>query len=326
MKKTILIISRKQDVHVDIIIDKLYELNCDVFRLNTEEFTNNFSLTLKNNTNNELNGTITNLSTNKNVKINNIWKAWYRKPEDFNISENIQNTEAINFIKKESQQALHFVYNFPGLKWLNHPDDIRKAERKYLQLQIAKNNGLSIPPTIITNNKIEAETFFNSHPNLICKVLHSIIVTENEPYYSSYTHKINKNNFYNFLNNINLCPVLFQEYIDKKYEIRSTIVNGKVFSCKIDSQSSKESKIDFRLASNISDIPHEQIQLPKNIDNALISITTYFGLKYSAIDLILNKNNEYIFLEINPNGQWYWIEILTKMKISDEIIKTLLLE
>lgn len=326
MKKTILIISRQQDVHVDIIIDKLYKLNCNVFRLNTEDFTSNFSLTLKNNINNELCGTITNLSTNKSIKINDIWRAWYRKPEDFNISKSIQNIEAINFIKKESQQALHFLYNFPGLKWLNHPDDIRKAERKYLQLQVAKKNGLSIPSTIITNDEVEAKKFFNSYPSLICKVLHSIIVTENEPYYSSYTHKIDKSNFYDFLNNINLCPVLFQEYIDKKYEIRSTVVNGKVFSCKIDSQSSEESKIDFRLASNISEIPHESIQLPKYIDDALISITTYFGLKYSAIDLIFNKNNEYVFLEINPNGQWYWIEMLTDMKIADEVISTLLLE
>jgi glutathione synthase/RimK-type ligase-like ATP-grasp enzyme len=34
------------------------------------------------------------------------------------------------------------------------------------------------------------------------------------------------------------------------------------------------------------------------------------GLEFGALDLIVTPDNEYVFVEINPNGQWAWIQQL----------------
>jgi len=101
-----------------------------------------------------------------------------------------------------------------------------------------------------------------------------------------------------------------------------TVVGNKVFATAIHSQDHNETKIDWRLWDIITDIDlkHTKIELPSDISEKCINITKSFNLSFSAIDLILSKDNEYYFLEMNPNGQWAWIEEKTGYPIRDTII------
>ncbi|WP_345005774.1 hypothetical protein [Snuella lapsa] len=111
---------------------------------------------------------------------------------------------------------------------------------------------------------------------------------------------------------------IFQNEISKEYELRVTVVNGKIFAAKIDSQSNDNTKLDWRKGR----LKFSRYRLPQHIEEMCLRITSKLNLNFGAIDLIKTKNN-YVFLEINPNGQWVWIENDTGLNISDEIINFL---
>ena len=89
-----------------------------------------------------------------------------------------------------------------------------------------------------------------------------------------------------------------------------------VFSAKIYPLSEK-AKIDFR--TDYNNLKHEIFKLPKDIEKKLLVINKYYNLNYSAVDLIEDKNGNIYFLEINPNGQYLWIEEVLGLPISSAI-------
>lgn len=61
---------------------------------------------------------------------------------------------------------------------------------------------------------------------------------------------------------------------------------------------------------------HEIIDLGKSVDDNLVRLIKSFGLTFGAVDLVLTPSDDLVFLEVNPNGQWAWLEVLTGAPIS----------
>lgn len=122
----------------------------------------------------------------------------------------------------------------------------------------------------------------------------------------------------NFDDDISLSPVYLQEYENKKYEVRLTVINSLLFAVRIDS----EDKLDWR--RSYDKIRYTLIECPKNIEILCLKILNDFGLVYGAFDFIVNENDEWVFLEVNPNGQWQWLEVELNLSISKEIINYLI--
>jgi glutathione synthase/RimK-type ligase-like ATP-grasp enzyme len=113
-------------------------------------------------------------------------------------------------------------------------------------------------------------------------------------------------------------PVTFQEYVAKRAELRVTVVGDRVFAAEIDSQASPRTRHDWRHYDNTR-ARYSVHALPPDVEALCVAVTRALGLCYGAIDLILTPDGEYVFLEINPNGQWAWVEELTTMPIADAI-------
>src|SRR5690606_33734614 len=124
--------------------------------------------------------------------------------------------------------------------------------------------------------------------------------------------------FYENLDSIKLAPVFLQKYIPKKYELRISVFGNDIFPCLIDSQSNEVSKIDWRKIEP-SEIKHKIVKIPKEISSKLINYNSLLGLDFGMFDFIVTNDNEYYFLENNPNGQWFWIELLTGAKLSESM-------
>ena len=120
-----------------------------------------------------------------------------------------------------------------------------------------------------------------------------------------------------------MAPVMAQEYVPKKLELRVTIVGEKIFTCAIYSQGSEKTKIDWRHYDS-EKVKHEIFKLPKEIEHKILLFMKEAGLKFGAIDMILTPKDEFVFLEVNPSGQFGWIEDLTGMPISKSIAELLI--
>ncbi|MNS34319.1 RimK-like ATP-grasp domain protein [compost metagenome] len=113
-------------------------------------------------------------------------------------------------------------------------------------------------------------------------------------------------------------PIFLQKYINKKYEVRYTVVDKEHFVCKIDSQKSEISKIDWR-RYDLQNTPHSIIQPPEEIKRSINKMMKEFNLVYGALDFIVSEDDSWYFLEINPSGQYLWIEDLTGLEITNSI-------
>jgi hypothetical protein len=114
-----------------------------------------------------------------------------------------------------------------------------------------------------------------------------------------------------------------QELIPKKYEIRSFVFSKKIFSMCIFSQNSEESKIDFRSINGINNIRCVPYKLPKEIEFKIIRFLEEKKLDSGSFDFVVTPNNQHIFLELNPVGQFDWLSYHCNYKIESFIANTI---
>ena len=133
-----------------------------------------------------------------------------------------------------------------------------------------------------------------------------------------FTTLLEKEHF-DLMENTESCPLSLQKNIKKSADVRVTIVGNQIFSARIDSQMLKETSIDWRKGNSLA-LTYEKNDLPLDIQSRCIDLVKTLDLEFGAIDLVLDLHGNYIFLEINPNGQWAWIETRLNYDISGAII------
>ncbi|GEL12033.1 RimK-like ATP-grasp domain-containing protein [Flavobacterium glycines] len=303
--KTILIITHKEDYTSDFVINKLNLRNVKYKRFNCEDI------------------------INKNYKIDNNFKlefdgetnfgsVWFRRTK-LPIIEN-QNLAEKAYLLSEYESLLKNLFSTIDAKWLSNPFSIYQAENKLYQLRLAKSLGFKTPNTLVTNSKEDLKTFyFNNSKSVIIKPLSQSRINNNNETEYIFTN-ILKESHIEELEKYDLTPCIFQEKIEKSIELRVTVVGKNVFTAGVNSQILEATKTDWR-KEKLEFYPEE---IPNDIKEKCISLVKMLNLKFGAIDLIKDKEGNYIFLEINPNGQWAWIENETGLNISDSIINELL--
>jgi glutathione synthase/RimK-type ligase-like ATP-grasp enzyme len=197
---------------------------------------------------------------------------------------------------------------------------IRIAENKITQLNLANEIGFKIPQTVISNSPDDVIGFVEGRKtDVVIKPVKSGFIGGDEVLFTNVLDKeaINKPD------RIMKIPSIYQECVKKKYDIRVTIFGNKVFPVEIHSQESSESRVDWRKSNDLNMQQREHV-LPKDIEDKCLKMTKRLGLQFGAIDLILTPENEYFFLEINPNGQWAWLEQRTNYHLTDALIDLLL--
>jgi glutathione synthase/RimK-type ligase-like ATP-grasp enzyme len=124
------------------------------------------------------------------------------------------------------------------------------------------------------------------------------------------------------LDYVGVCPTLFQQYIAKATELRITVVGNSVFAAEMYTQIDPRTTIDWRRGSPVA-VPHRPVTLPPAVERCCLELVHRLGLTFGAIDMVRTPDGEFVFLEINPNGQWAWIEGLTGLQIAKKIAEVL---
>jgi glutathione synthase/RimK-type ligase-like ATP-grasp enzyme len=315
MPKKILLVTNEEDPHADIVI-KL--LGSTVFRLNTESILKSFSISALLDSTNKERVYLEN-SLSQKLFLDQISSLYYRRPEkpafkkEFSLSD-IQIGEAWGAL-------FHFLHSLNHVPWMGHPFFDKINSSRILQLRTAKKYGFKIPDTLISRKIDEIHDFLKKHNKVAIKPIHERGKTVNgfwTPYFTEVRFAADilsigddiLTNSYNYM----------QEYIEKKREWRVTVVGDKIFPCVIESQKNKKAMFDWRM-EDVDNLEHYYEPLPENIVNAILNYMKKLNLNFGAIDLIETTSGEWCFLECNPNGQWLWIELKTKMKISEAIAK-----
>lgn len=312
----LLILTDKFDEHANLIIRKLNEDKINFFRLDLDVNSLRHTKITFDGCNwivNNKNG----ICDLKDVKC-----VWARRAfVELTLEEQNEKDNDFKIWKNEWNKTLLGLYlSLGNVKWLNPLRKSYKAENKYLQMELAKEIGLKMPEIIVSNNSNELKDFCaRNNDNVVLKLMSQEFYETEEGFKGLYVNKINCEDLKEFKEE-NENPIVLQEYVDKLYEIRYTVVGEEHLVCKIDSQKSKIANIDWR-RYDIANTPHFKIEPPKEIQSMVKKLMEKLQIEYGALDFIVSKNGEWYFLEINSMGQWLWIEELTGLDISGAIIK-----
>ena len=205
--------------------------------------------------------------------------------------------------------------------WVNRPEANAQADCKPVQLQQAMSHGLHVPPTLITNRLESALDFQKLHKDIVCKSMHSGVVPHGITQRSLFTQRLDSDALAS-LDVLGPEPYLLQAFIDKIADIRVTVIGHQTFACRIDSQQQIEAAVDWR-QGRVDDLQHDPFDLDDALTERLVALVSSFGLRFAAIDLVVDQNGDYVFLEVNPNGQWAWIEQLTGQPIASALVDEL---
>lgn len=313
----ILLITNKGDITTDFIVKRLSEMKVNFYRLNTEDLFNVVSLNF-NFYKDEF--TLNHIEKDIKIDLRKIKSVYYRRPLLPNIKQIDLSTGEENFILSEMNNCLEGLYKILNSAfWICPVFAIREAESKIYQLQIAKELGFSIAPSLITNQNISAKEFLDEF-NSIVKPIKTGLIEEKGKEKIIFTSLFDNASD---LQRIQSCPTYFQKFINKTTDIRVTVIGNKVFPAQILSQDFNETKVDWRKGDRIK-LKYERIELPEKITKQCIQLTKKLGLNFGAIDFVKDDMNNYIFLEINPNGQWAWIEKQLGYNLSHELSNLLI--
>jgi glutathione synthase/RimK-type ligase-like ATP-grasp enzyme len=199
-------------------------------------------------------------------------------------------------------------------------DRIRASSFKPLQLSLAQRLGMQTPYTLITNDPSALQAFYRKcDGKIICKPLYggNIGVTSDE-WDAIYTSMVTQDDMQH-KEQVRYQAHQFQQFVDKDYELRVTVVGSQVFAARIDAP---PGNTDFR--TDYPHLVHSVYQLPPPLEEACVKMVKTLGLNYGAIDIMRDKNGIYYFLEINPAGQYHWIEYYTGLEITKAIVNLLI--
>jgi len=311
----LLIITNKKDYTADFVISDLIKKDVPYFRFNTEDFPNIYNIMWDYDN-------IKIKYESKTLDLKNVDAIWYRKPINPEVDLQLDKKER-EFVVREIREALSGIWKQINGSWVNHPDKITNASNKLHQLQTARKIGFLVPETIVTNDVNQLIDFIGNGDvkEYIIKPIHSGLVDE-ETSRIVFTNKLDISDT-DKLRNIKYCPSIVQEYIKKEIDVRVTIFGDQVFSTAIYSQNNINTLYDWR-KDNMLSLKHKPLKLPNEIEEMSLKLLEYYDLKYGAFDFVKSRNGDYFFIELNPNGQWAWIEHLTKQPMREALINLLL--
>jgi MvdD family ATP-grasp ribosomal peptide maturase len=224
----------------------------------------------------------------------------------------------------EARAAAHGMLASLKAFRMDHLHHIRHAENKQLQLQLARELGMDIPRTLTTNDPNAVHAFAKScEGGIVTKMLSAFAIYEEGKELVVFTNPVKPEDLAD-LSGLSLCPATFQELIPKSLEIRVTVVGHRVMSAAIDSQVSARAAHDWRREGARMLQDWQPYQLPLEVEEKILRLMDYFSLNYGAIDIILTPDDRHVFLELNPCGEFFWLEQTPGLPISDAIADLLL--
>lgn len=259
--------------------------------------------------------------------------VWFRKPYHwwFQLTDEYhklpqQTKDLIDYKRKQVSAAISLYVahlRTQGVPIVPDPSAVHELTySKAHQLHVAHQCGLRTPKTLQTSSKEAIRAFVNAHPQAIIKNLHSTGFLRGELFRDvGATTRVNVTNLDDYLSaKATPFPMIVQEEVQNKIDIRVTCVDDTVFAVSMRSKRTS-TPLDVRLLEH-GDVQYESLSLPSTVIQQLLAINKTLGLRYAAVDLAYVPDTDtHYFLEVNPYGQYMFVEDATGLPITKTIVQ-----
>lgn len=313
----ILIISSEYDVSSNLVISWLSKIKANFIRFNSEQISTLNVLCLGNKS--------SYLKINE-IDFDKVSIVWHRRGRLRLIAKELSNLGNITrYLKKEEDALIKSIEEYSRINGHYIGSYLKEVENyKINHLIYAKKAGLIIPETLLTTKKEELLDFYYLHKKIITKdIRYPINISFPDGNLSSVgTFLLSENMILDMSNDF--APALVQNYIEKQFEIRYFFHDDLRYAMAIFSQNDNKTKIDYR---NYNEkVPNRCVpfKLPDDIIENLNQFIKLSDLRTGSIDLIFTKSKEFVFLEVNPMGQFDWLSKNCNYYIEKNIAENLM--
>lgn len=307
-----LIVSSTIDFSTDLVCYQLMKDNEKFYRLNRDEFCKHKIIV-------DLQRKLMVISIDGEeyeAQFDNLKGIFFRAPVFLRTQSKAELTVHEQLEKNQWSSFLRNLIIFKKAKWVNNPVSTYCAENKLFQLCIAEECGLLVPDTFVSNC-----TDFNLDFNkkYIVKSLDTALFydVKNKKEMFTYSNVVTGAELQEY--DLTSAPIFIQEFLNPKVDCRVTYVAGTIFPVKI-LQNGQGMYGDWR--GRKEELEYIPFRLPADVEAAIYKLMKKLDLNFGGIDLAI-VNEKYYFIEVNPTGEWGWLEVKTGMNISETIKKAL---
>lgn len=318
----ILIISNRLDFTADCVVREIRKRGLGFARLNTDEFPSQAYGIARFGDAKHPSRTLRWLNRDRTLDWNQVSAVLYRRPVPLVPPDGISEPALRQFCRDESYDFLRGLWFSLRCHWMSHPEAVRMAEHKVYQLGIAESIGLPVPRTLVSNDPGAILEFFHScRKGMIVKPLYLGFIDDPANPQAIFTSVVSENDMAEIATAA-AAPSIYQEQVDKVLDVRVTVVGERLFVAGIEAPTLPPNIPDWRYLP-ASELRHFEYQLPSGLAQACLELVRRLGLDFGAIDLAVDTAGSIHFLEINPNGQWVWLEDLLGFPICSAIVDRL---
>jgi glutathione synthase/RimK-type ligase-like ATP-grasp enzyme len=227
------------------------------------------------------------------------------------------------FIKEYQTYRQLFFNALQRVPWMNPMQaDHAVGSDKLQQLRVAYAVGLTVPASVFTNDALVLRDFFDRCDKQVVMKLHNALSKSMKGDGAFFPTTRLTGAYLEQLDLLTYCPMIFQEYIPKAYELRIAYVDGICFAGKLP-YAEGAGPTDWRTLTS-GDVQWQSYELPVPVQQKIGKLMKNLGLFFGAIDMIRHTNGEYVFLEVNPQGEWGMLQKYIGYPIGETIAEKLI--
>lgn len=308
----LLVLTTRDDATTDFLFTYLEARNLPRFRLNLEDLKDtrlSFSA--------DRDGLRQFIRTpHHEVSLDDVEAVWLRRLAAPEVLESIDERFR-GFVADEIRHTLEGMLAGCDARWVNPLWTIHIAERKLHQLKVAREHGFTVPATLASNEGNELIRFAEEVENgVICKPMSRSLLATDEEELAVYTHRVEPDELREWQAELSQCPTLLQEFVGGT-DVRVTVIGKDVYAVAVESE--EEAHLDWRHRDNV--LSYSVRDLPGEVESKIRGMMDVLDIVYGAFDFVLTDDGKWYFLEVNPAGQWAWLEIELDLPMRESFAK-----
>ncbi len=320
---TVLVVTRTEDEFcTPRVLDAIRARGGEVFRLDTDRYPTEVTLSVSM----DSAGTDAVLTDgDRALRLADVTAVYHRRDETGQRLPTDMDSALRGHSVAEARRVLRGCVETLPCFHLDPEEKKRPGRNKQWQLELARRCGMDVPRTLITNDPAAARAFVEGNAGgTVAKMMNAVSVWDADGAERAlFTNEVTAEDV-EALGGLALCPMTFQEKLAKALELRVTVVGREVFSAAVDSQSSERARVDWRREGGELIGAWVEHPLPEGVRDGALRMMDALGLNYGAFDFVLTPEGRYVFLEVNPEGEFFWLEDTPGFALSEALAGVLL--
>lgn len=236
------------------------------------------------------------------VDLERVSCVWYRRALHAQAPSSVS-PQFQPFVNAELRHLYEGVIASANIRWVNPLIATELAERKLFQLRCAREVGLRVPATVVSDD-VEALVELADAMPVICKPISQGLVRTGDGWFAVHTRQVRSSELRGATSATGV-PALVQQLVPRGRDIRLTLIGDEHFPVEV--VTSANAPIDWRASPE--DLSYRVCEVPTDVLQACRALLSRLQLVYGAFDFIRTDDGVWYFLEVNPAGEWAWLEV-----------------